>query len=151
MDFIRVTKDNFEEAIALRPKRSQYPIIFRDTLVRVLAMNYVDPPERPTTPCLIEDGGRLVGFLTTRDLGNSVRFYAFFIDRRYQGKGLGQRAMLHLIDWVKEHCPNARGITCGVHPENAVARHVYEAVGFHYTGEVNRHGLLEMELQLETS
>ena len=147
MNFISVTKDNFAEASALRPKRSQYQHIRPDTVLSVLAMGYVDPPERPTRPCLIEEGGRLVGFLTVRDLGHSVRFYAFFIDRRYQGRGLGRRALLHLIDWVKEHHPGARGIECGVRPENAVARHLYEDLGFRHTGVVSRHGLMEMELQ----
>jgi diamine N-acetyltransferase len=150
VNFVPVTRDNFTEAMELRPKRSQYGYIRREAVLYVLAKAYLALPDRSSTPYLIEEDGRYVGFINLRDYGHGVGFSAFFIDRRYQGKGLGRRALTHLFAWVKEHHPTAREIETAVQPENTVASRLYESLGFHYTGVVNPSGTVDMEVQLKS-
>ena len=57
--------------------------------------------------------------------------------------------MLHLIEWVKEHYPKAGEIETAVVPENVVACHLYESLGFRYTGVKNAGGTVDMELQFQ--
>ncbi len=72
---------------------------------------------------------------------------AFFIDRNHQGKGLGRMAMLHLIDYVKEHFPKAEEIETCVLPDNALARRLYESIGFVCTGAYSD-DCMDMEMKI---
>ena len=147
--FVEVTKANFPDAIQLRPKRAQYRFVRRDVVLYSLGKAYLATRPDEAMPYLIEKNDRLVGAIRLRNYGHGVGFAAFFIDRRYQGKGLGREALLHLIDWVKEHYPKAKEIETAVVPENAAACHLYESLGFRYTGVQNAGGTVDMELQFE--
>ena len=114
-----------------------------------MAKAYVSPPGE-YLPCVIEEAGELVGSIRIRNYGHGVGFAAFFIDRNHQGRGLGHKAIEHLIPWVKEHYPQAREIETAVHSGNAPARRLYESVGFGYTGVVDSSGVLDMEMSLRT-
>ena len=146
MRFVEITKDNWEAAIKLRPKRTQYRHLRGDVALHSLAKCYVMPGRY--VPFLIEDDGRAVGCFRLRDYGRGVNLVAFFIDRQYQGRGLGRKAVRHFIAWVREHCPKAQEIEIWVGPENAAARSLYESLGFAYTGQVSATGNLYMELRL---
>ena len=145
--FVEITKDNFDEAIQLRPKRSQYRFTRRETVLYSLAKAYVASRPDEYLPCLIEENGRFVGSIRLRNYGHGVGFAAFFIERTYQRRGLGRKALLHLIEWVTENYPTATEIETAVDADNEVARRLYESVGFHYTG-VENDGCLDMEMQL---
>lgn len=145
--FVQITKENFTEAIALRPKRSQYGIVRREAVLYSLGRAYTATRPDEQMPYVIENDGKFVGAIRLRNYGHGVGFAAFFIDRKHQGKGLGRKAILHLIDWVKEYYPAAREIETAVLADNAPARHLYESLGFQYTGVENANGTLDMELQ----
>ena len=148
MRFVEITKENFTEAIALRPKRSQYRFTRRETVLYSLGRAYTASHAQEHMPFAIETEGRLVGAVRLRNYGHGIGCAAFFIDREHQRKGLGKKAMLYLIDWVKEHFPSAKEIELAVHPDNTVACRLYEILGYRYTGVKNADGEVDMELQL---
>jgi diamine N-acetyltransferase len=148
MRFVRITKENFAEAIALKPKKSQYKFIRREAVLYSLGRAYTASCPDDAMPFVIEEGGKLVGAIRVRNYGHGVGFAAFFIDHRHQRKGYGPKALLHLLDWVKEHYPNATEIETAVYPDNAVACHLYERLRFRYTGVKNPGGTVDMELKL---
>ena len=149
MKFVEITKDNFADAIQLRPKRTQYKFARRETVLYSLGKAYVASRPDEYMPYIIEKNGKFVGAIRLRNYGHGVGFAAFFIDRNHQGKGYGKEAVLYLIDWVKEHFAKAKEIECAVSPENTVACRLYESLGFRYTGVKNSGGTVDMELQFE--
>lgn len=57
--------------------------------------------------------------------------YRLMVDKKYQGRGVGKQAIGEIIEDIKAN--NTSGIPCvilGFHPENKVARNVYEKAGF---------------------
>ncbi len=99
-------------------------------------------------PFVIEHEGELVGSIRLRNYGHGVGFAALFIDHKHQGKGLGRKALLHLIDVVRERFPKAQEIETAVAPENTVARRLYESFGLDYTGVSNEDGTVDMEMRI---
>ncbi len=146
MEFVAITKDNFRQAIELRPKRTQYRFIRKEAVLYSMARAYLSPQE--FVPCVIEENGRFVGAIRLRNYGRGIGFAAFFIDRKHQGKGLGRKALEHLIEWVRQNHPEAKEIETAVHSENNAARHLYESLGFRYTGVKSDSGTVDMELSL---
>ena len=106
MNFVEITKDNWEQAIKLKPKRQQYGHLRGDVSLHSLAKCYVFPGKY--VPYLIEEGGKPIGCFRFRDYGKGVNLVAFFIDRKYQGRGLGRKAVEHFIEWVRQNYPKAR-------------------------------------------
>ena len=144
MQFVDITKNNFQQAIQLRPKQIQYKFVRREVVLYNLGRAYTASRSQDAMPFVIEDDGTLVGGIRLRNYGRGVGFAAFFIDRKHQGKGLGKKALLHLIDYVREHFPKAQEIETAVLPENAVACKLYESIGLRYTGVVNNGGTVDM-------
>jgi diamine N-acetyltransferase len=147
MKFVEVTPDNWEAFIALDIAPQQQPWLRENTAMHSLAKCYVFPQKYH--PYGIELDGQLVGCFRFRNYGRGVNIVSFFIDHRFQGRGLGRAARQHFISWTQQHYPRAVEIELWVKPENAPARKLYESLGFEYTGEVDAAGCLYMELQLE--
>lgn len=57
------------------------------------------------------------------------------VDRAWQGRGYGERAVRAAIDRLAVGGPH-RHFALSYHPENAVARHLYGKLGFAETGEM---------------
>ena len=146
MQFVAITKGNFRQAIELRPKRTQYRFIRKEAVLYSMARAYLSPQE--LVPFVIEENGRFVGAIRLRNYGRGIGFAAFFIDRKHQGKGIGRKALEHLIEWVRQNHPDAKEIETAVDPENHVACRLYENRGFRYTGVKNDSGTVDMELRL---
>lgn len=63
--------------------------------------------------------------------------WRFMIDRRYQGKGLGKRALALAIDAVKAlPCGPAECLWTSFEPDNQVAAGLYYQAGFQENGEM---------------
>ncbi|MEE4194444.1 MAG: GNAT family N-acetyltransferase [Anaerolineae bacterium] len=146
LHFVEITKDNWEIACKLRPKRSQYAFLPREVVLHSLARCYVqeDKPDR-YIPYLILHQDQPVGTFLFRNYGIGTNLISFFIDRKHQAKGLGRLAIQTYIEWVKENHPNANEIELAVSPGNTAARRLYESFGFEYTGEISKKGNLFME------
>lgn len=147
MQFVEITKENWETACELRPKRSQYQFLPRNIVLHSLARCYVqeDKPGK-YIPYLILHKGKPVGTFLFRNYGIGTNLISFFIDRKYQGKGLGRLAVQTYINWVRINYPKAREIELAVSPQNCPAQKLYESFGFEYTGETSEKGNLYMEL-----
>lgn len=148
MRFLRITKDNWNDAIRLMPKRGQYRYVRKEAVLYSMAKAFVSK-QGEYTPLVIEEDGKLVGAIRVRNYGHGTGFAAFFIDRRCQGQGLGRKAVRNLVQWVRENYPKAVEIETAVDPDNAVARALYESEGFSYTGVVSATGVLDMEMSLK--
>lgn len=59
----------------------------------------------------------------------------FMIDRRFQGRGLGTRALPRILAEMKKCYPGRRSLLLSVEPENQTAIRLYERFGFRLTGE----------------
>lgn len=56
------------------------------------------------------------------------------IDRRWQRRGIGRRALAAALVRLAEH-GRVAGFALSYHPDNEVARRTYRALGFVETGE----------------
>ena len=65
---------------------------------------------------------------------------AFFIDVRWQGRGLGQRALAALLDDLATRYPAARDLALTVNARNAAGIALYRRAGFVDTGELYHGG-----------
>lgn len=65
---------------------------------------------------------------------------AFFIDQRWQGQGLGTRALAALIDDLGKRHVNARLLVLNVNVSNAAATRMYQRAGFVQSGELYHGG-----------
>jgi diamine N-acetyltransferase len=78
-----------------------------------------------------------VGFLMTGYDGKSDRHWIvrLMTGGSYQGKGYGRAALKLVIDHFKS-VPNCPALYIGFHPDNRVARQLYESLGFVDTGRI---------------
>ena len=65
----------------------------------------------------------------------------FMIDHKYQGKGYGRRALVKIIEEMKEN-EECKDIYISFDPKNNIARSLYESLGFKDTGKVLEEELL---------
>ncbi|WP_294170181.1 GNAT family N-acetyltransferase [uncultured Clostridium sp.] len=65
----------------------------------------------------------------------------FMIDYKYQGKGYGRRALVKIIEEMKEN-EECKDIYISFDPKNNIARSLYESLGFKDTGKVLEEELL---------
>jgi diamine N-acetyltransferase len=98
-------------------------------------------------PRAIEADGALVGFLMLSDTSlrasasppHAYYLWRFMIDRRHQGRGLGERALQVLIDHVKSR-PAAQALTLSYVPGQPASERLarfYGRFGFAPTGEID--------------
>ena len=68
---------------------------------------------------------------------NSYCIWRFMIDKAYQGKGLGRKAMQTALDYIHTWpCGEANHCWLAYEPENEVARDLYHSLGFVENGEM---------------
>jgi diamine N-acetyltransferase len=88
------------------------------------------------TPLAIDADELPVGFVMYRQLpGTDIAWIQrILIEARYQHTGYGQMAMEAVISRIR-HQASRRAIRLSYHPDNTVAAHLYERLGFRPTGE----------------
>ena len=147
MQFVEITAENWETVIQLKPRDEQAPYLRTDIALHSLARCYVQGrcPDR-FIPYAIQENGQYVGAFLFRNYGRGCNLTSFFIDEKFQGQGLGRKALFKYLKFVKENYPAAREIEIAVAPGNLVAEKLYKSFGFKYTGEVSTRGNHYMEL-----
>jgi len=94
---------------------------------------------------LIGDGGQIAGFfLIDQDYAqhypfasaDSLGLRSFFIDQRFQGKGLAKRSLQALPDYLRAQGLAATYVFLTVNCKNAAAIPLYRQCGFEDTGEL---------------
>ena len=64
----------------------------------------------------------------------------FFIDARWQGRGVGRQALLALLAWLAAHDPATRLLVLTVNCSNDAALTLYRRAGFEDSGELYHGG-----------
>ena len=87
---------------------------------------------------VIEEDEKFIGELTVNYVSHDLKsetipnirvyFEAFRIDKKYQGKGLGQKLIEYTINDLKEK--GFKEFTIGVEEDNEKAKHIYLKYGF---------------------
>lgn len=68
----------------------------------------------------------------------NYNLWRLMIDKAYQGKGLGRKAVNLALDFIKTlPCGAAKYCWLSYEPENEVARRLYSSFGFAETGEMD--------------
>ena len=116
--------------------------------VRSVAEAYVLPEADPRIVYADDEAVGFVLFHPNED-GPGHYIVRFMIDHRYQGQGLGRRALASAVDWVASE-KRADRVRLSVLPENGVARGLYRSAGFVETGDLDR-GELVMEKTISNS
>lgn len=126
-----ITNENFIECIRLNVAEDQKDFVA--TNVFSLAEAKADGVSNPFA-IYAED--EMVGFIMYDFEPEESRGYIsrLMLDARFQGKGYGRAAMRKVIDRLKQ-IPECKEIQTSYVPANAVAKHLYEDLGFRQTGE----------------
>lgn len=133
---VRVSASLREAVLRLAPRPEQEPYSGRAD--QTLPAAEADPRR---TPYAIVFGGEPVGFFvldTTpaeADPSADLVLRAFFVDARWQGRGLASAAVRVLPSLARREAPDARSVVLTVNVRNPVARHVYLSGGFRASGE----------------
>lgn len=140
IDLRPVTRDNLRACLELDVLPEQRDFVAPN--VRSMAEAYVLPQADPR---LIYADGEAVGFVLfhPNESGPGHYIVRFMIDHRFQGQGLGRRALAAAVDWVARE-RGAERVRLSVVPENDAARGLYRSAGFVETGEMD-HGEVVME------
>lgn len=128
----QVTKENWYECNSLEVYKEQEGIVapnYNSIIISLLYDNW-------HSKCIYEDNV-LIGFLLygiEEDTGKPM-LLRYMVDKKFQGKGLGKKALLKLLDLIKIEYGNIKFYTT-VSPKNVSAEKLYESVGFEKNGEI---------------
>ena len=137
-----ITKDNIDEVLALKVDESQKTFVSANG--DSLAQAYVY--SETAFPFAVYEDSTIVGFIMMGyyEVKSYYTLWKFMIDTRYQNKGYGRKALELGIQYLKDRF-DVSEIYTGVVPGNAVAKKLYESVGFKSTGLMEL-GMEEMRL-----
>ena len=138
---VPVTRDNWRASLALGVHAEQQRFVADHAPISLVALAkaYVGAGNKTWAPYLLADGDGFVGFAALA-VADSVEppeecwLFHFFISHEYQGRGLGRAATKALIVEARDRYPGCDRLVLTVHPENVVARGLYESIGFVPTG-----------------
>lgn len=141
----QIDESNFLDCFALELAAGQEKFV--SSPIRSLAQAYVY--RNQCTPFGVFAGGRMVGYvMVIYDYDEQTyNVWHLMIDRRFQGRGYGKRALDEALRYIRTKPFGASGtvlLTCS--PENEIALRLYRRAGFTETG---RSGEDEIELNLQ--
>lgn len=128
-----ITKDNFEESVALKTSDQQEGFV---------APNLSSIAQAKVYPSLeikaVYDAETMVGFVMYGLDQEKDRFFLcrLMIDERHQRKGYGRLATEAVIERLKEAGECNELYLCFVE-NNTAAEKLYESIGFERTGEID--------------
>ncbi|PJN88928.1 GNAT family N-acetyltransferase [Bacillus sp. mrc49] len=134
-----VTRENWEEALALKVKERQRNFV--PPVAVSLAKVYIKPDGDNIVylPFAIYDGKMMIGFIMHAYDENTANMYwinGFMIDESHQGKGYGRAALSEMVHWIANRFTGCKEIRLTVFKENENARELYKRFGFLPTGDV---------------
>ncbi len=139
-----ITSENIDEVLALKVDESQRSFVSSNG--DSLAQAYVY--SKTAYPFAVYEDDTIVGFIMMGyyEVKSYYTLWKFMIDRRYQHKGYGRKALELGIKYLQDGF-DVSEIYTGVVPGNTVAKKLYESVGFKDTGLIEL-GMEEMCLKL---
>lgn len=127
-----VTKENWYDCATLELHKEQEGIVAPNWNSIIVSLLFEDWNAK----CVYNDD-ELIGFLlygVDEDTNRPI-LVRYMIDKKFQGKGLGKKAILKLLDLMKTEYGNVKFYTT-VSSENISAESLYKSVGFEKTGEI---------------
>ena len=143
--FVPIDEKNYNESFKLSVFDHQRSFVASNE--RSLAQAYIY--RNDVEPYAIYEDAVMVGFMQIipeEDDPKCLYLWRFMIDQNHQKKGYGKAALLQLIDMAKTR-NKYETLKLSVEPENAVAIHLYESIGFKANGVIDD-GEAEMVLPL---
>jgi diamine N-acetyltransferase len=151
----KITDDNFDECIKLEPKEEQKSFVASN--ISSLAEAYVALTNNECIPMpyAIYNNDIMVGFIMLsyneadeNDDENAYWVCRLMIDKRYQGKGYGKKAMAKALELIRTFpYGKASVVSLSYEPENMTAKTLYASLGFVETGKIE-YGELVAKLAL---
>ena len=140
----KVTKENLDDVLSLTVDKSQKTFVSSNA--ESLAQAYVY--SETAYPFAVYDDETVVGFIMMGyyEAKEYYTLWKFMIDKKYQHKGYGRKALELGIQFIKDKF-DAKEVYTGVVPGNDVAKNLYKSIGFKDTGLVEL-GMEEMRLVL---
>ena len=126
-----VNPDNWRLGLHVRDDQRR----FVSDSCRILARAYAFRGSR-SRAFIIYDDETPVGMAMYYDIEDAYNFSQFFIDERYQGKGLGYKAAEMILQEMKKDGVYKKVVLCYVEGDEA-AKQLYLKLGFYHTGEVD--------------
>lgn len=138
-----VAPDNWRLRLAVREDQRNFVADRAVILARAYAYR-----ESRSRAFIICEGEEPVGMALyyDDDEGKAYEFSQFFIDERYQGRGLGEKAAELIIQMMRDDGKYDKVELCYIEGAEA-ARRLYEKLGFRHTGEAYEDEIM-MELRL---
>jgi diamine N-acetyltransferase len=139
MEFFAIDRHNWEEALKIKVRRDQKKFV--PSVMESLACAYIKPWDEAFAPYLIKFRGTSVGIFYLSYTPDSIDNYwigGFQIDKKVQGKGIGKKAFLAIISFVKQQHSKCRLISLTVEKSNTLAAKLYVQSGFITDGQCNR-------------
>ena len=139
-----ITKENIDGVLALNVGDDQKSFVSDNAVSLAQAYAY----SKTAYPFAIYDDDVIVGFIMMGyyEAKDYYTLWKFMIDKSYQNRGYGRKALELGIRYLKERF-NVSEIYTGVVPQNTVAKNLYKSVGFKETGLIES-GMEEMRLVL---
>lgn len=146
ISFRKITEDNFAAIVQMKRPDDEK---FVASNVYSLAQAWLYREAGDVYPFAIYHEETPVGFMMLDEDSEErcLVIWRLMFPEEYQGKGYGTRAIEQLIQMAKGSGKYDYIILDYV-PENTVAKHVYEKLGFLPTGEIVNNGEIEMKLVL---
>ena len=151
IQFKPIDRSNWEDILKIRVHPSQQ--MFVPSPVESLATAYIKPWDEALDPYAIYLRDTLVGLFYLSYTPESEDNYwigGLIIDKEYQGKGIGKKAMTEILKFIPRKHPQCKIAKLTVEKDNAVAQNLYKSLGFGDTMSVNRDGEIIYTIVLPT-
>ncbi|WP_306433594.1 GNAT family N-acetyltransferase [Paenibacillus montaniterrae] len=116
-----------------------------------MAFAYIKPWDEALDPYVLEKEGKIFGFFYLSYTPMSTDNYwigGFQIDKSYQGKGNGKRALGAIIDFIRKRHPKCRIISLTVERNNLIAQNLYKSMFFVCENMTNQDGEVIYRLKI---
>ncbi len=138
--FKEVNKENFWDCIELSVTQEQVDFVTSNAIS--IAQSKV---QTECIPLAVYDNEIMIGFIMycIDEDDSEYWIYRMMIDKNYQSKGYGKKALEKLLKIIKQDKTHNK-IFLGVHKESTYAVKLYKSFGFNFNGQVfgNEHIML---------
>ena len=145
VNFRKITEENFDAVIKMkRPEGENF--VASNAVSLAQAWLYRDDGD--VFPFAIYDDDTIVGFMLLEEDLEQARLdlWRIMLSPEQEGKGYGTAAVKLMIQYAKDS-GRYRSVYLLCAPENHIARHIYDKLGFQPTGEIC-YGDIQMKLDL---
>ena len=141
--FRKITEENFTAVLNMKRPEGEG---FVASNCYSLAQAWLYREDGDVYPFAVYFDNVPVGFMMLEEDREDQRLWLWriMVSQEYSGKGYGSEAIRLLIKMIKEH-GKYHSLYLDCNEKNAVALHIYQKLGFRFTGDIN-HGDMEMRL-----